>query len=355
MHSSAFPHQRLGRKHQLQLLLLVLVVGFFGSTVKSQNLETPAARVGDNVITQREVDESLGNQIYAVQQQLFALRKAALNNIISRKILESEAARQKLTIDQLKNKWMAGDVTVDPAQVEELFQKNRSAFGLMSTDEIREKLRIDLEGQVRLKRYRDALNALREKANVEVLIEEPRLKLLNASDTTTSRGPAGAKVVITEFSDFQCPYCRQVQGTLKEVLKQHADDVRLEFKHLPLDGHPFAFTAARSAFCGGKQGAFWKFHDALFDSTSLTHQTVETISQNLGLNQTEFAACLESQESQAAIMADLQEARRLGLDGTPSFIINGRPLLGAATVVEFNEAIARELNKLTLTTSTSQK
>jgi protein-disulfide isomerase len=341
MHSSSFPHQRF------DFLLLLFVVGFFCSTIRAQNSETLAARVGSDTITRRELDESLGSQLYTLEQQLFAIKKAALNNLISRKLLESEAARQKVSVAELKTKWMAGEVKVDPAQVEELFQKNRSAFGLISADEIREKLRLDLESQVRLKRYRDALNALREKNNIQVLLDEPRLSLLNSSDVTPSKGPADAKIVITEFSDFQCPYCKQVQITLKEVLKQHADEVRLEFKHLPLEGHPFAFVAAQSAFCGGKQGAFWKFHDALFDSSSLTQQTFATISHSLGLNQTDFEACLTSQESQAAIMSDLQEARRLGLDGTPSFIINGKPLLGAATVEDFNEAIARELNKLT--------
>ena len=160
-------------------------------------------------------------------------------------------------------------------------------------------------------------------------------------------GPANARVTLVEFSDFQCPYCRQVQSTLKEVLKQHPEDVRLEFKHLPLEGHPFALSAARSAFCGGKQGAFWKFHDELFTSPSLSTQLIAGIALKLGLNQKEFDECVSSQESQSAISRDLQEARRLGLDGTPSFIINGKPLLGAASLEEFNEAIARELTPLT--------
>jgi predicted DsbA family dithiol-disulfide isomerase len=334
--------------HCLAALLLSLLC----SMVQAQSI---LAKVGGEPITEQQVDDSLGNQLYTLQRQLFALRKTALDNLISRKILEREAARQKLSIEQLKNRWMDGEVNVDPARIEDLFQQNKAAFGLMNPDEVREKLRLDLEAQVRLKRYRDALSTLREKTLVEVLLEEPRVGLQQSSDTFASKGRSDAKIVITEFSDFQCPYCRAVQATLNQVLNQHPDDVRLEFRNLPLEGHPFAFVAARSAFCGGKQGAFWKFHDALFTSASLSQQRIENIPRELGLNLQKFQACMSSPDSQTAINADLMEARRLGLEGTPSFLINGRPLLGGATVEAFNEVIARELNPSPTRISTSQK
>ncbi|HEY6803462.1 MAG TPA: thioredoxin domain-containing protein [Pyrinomonadaceae bacterium] len=341
--SSSLPH------HGLSAALLLL--GFIWSTAYAQ---TTVAIVGDEPVTQQQVDDSIGNQIYALERQLFALRNTALDNLISRKLLEREAARQKLSIEDLKNRWMGGEIKVEAAQIEDLFQKNQAAFGLMNPDEVREKLRLDLEAQVRLKRFREALSALRQKTLVNVLLAEPRVGPLHPSYAFAAKGRTNATVVITEFSDFQCPYCRAVQATLNQVLKEHPDDVRLEFKHLPLEDHPFAFAAARSAFCAGKQGAFWKFHDALFDSTALSQQRIETIPRELGLDVQDFQACMSSPDSQTAINADLQEARRLGLEGTPSFIINGRPLLGSATVEAFNDAIARELNPSPLRISTSQ-
>jgi predicted DsbA family dithiol-disulfide isomerase len=332
--------------------LAALVLSLLCSLGQAQSI---VAKVGGDPITQQQVDDSVGNQVYALERQLFALRKTALDNLISRKILEREAARQKLSIEQLKNRWMEGEVKIDIAQLEDLFQQNKAAFGLMNPDEVREKLRLDLEAQVRLKRYREALSALREKTLVDVLLEEPRIGWLHSTDVFASKGRPDARVVITEFSDFQCPYCRAVQAILDQVLKAHPDDVRLEFKNLPLEGHAFAFTAARSAFCGGKQGAFWKFHDALFNSSSLSQQRIANIPRELGLNLQDFQACMSSPDSQTAINADLMEAGRLGLEGTPSFIINGRPLPGGATVEAFNEAIARELNSSPTRISTSQK
>ncbi|HEY5404402.1 MAG TPA: thioredoxin domain-containing protein [Pyrinomonadaceae bacterium] len=362
LESSSIPYQFSSRiapnATSLSIFGVLLLIVLFPLTLMAQRSETVVAKVGGEEITQAEVDDTVSSQIYALDQQLFNLRKAALNNLIGRKIIEREAARQKLAVDQLKSKWMAGEVTIDQAQVTDLYQKNLPAFGLMNPEEAKEKLRLDLEAQSRLKRFREELSALREKTTVEILLEEPRLRVTKSRDLRASKGPADAKVVITEFSDFQCPYCKEVQATLRKVLEAHSSDVRLDFRNLPLEGHPFALTAARSAHCGGKQGAFWKFHDALFESVEPSSEKVLGIAQKLGLNVSAFKSCLESPETESAIGADLKEAQRLGLDGTPSFIINGKLLLGVASFEEFNNAILRELKKLTaqeLGSSTSRK
>jgi len=363
--SSSIPHrfvstvikeaQLTSKSRHLPSWFLLLLFASQALSVKAQSPSTVVAKVGPQVITQAEVDDSVASQVYDLQQKLFAIRKAALNNLITKTILEQEAARQKLSVDQLKSSWMSGEVMVDPVQVDKLYIKNQSAFGLMSSDEAKEKLRLDLEGQARLKRYRDQLNALREKMPIEVLLDEPRVKLSRATNLAFSKGPANAKVVITEFSDFQCPYCKDVQANLISVLQQYRDEVRLEFKNLPLENHPLAFTAARAAYCGGKQGAFWQFHDALFGFAQLSLDKVQSIPHRLNLNAAEFENCLTSEDSQEAIVADMEEARRLGINGTPSFVINGKLLLGAASVEEFTNAVERELNNAQLKTSTSPK
>jgi protein-disulfide isomerase len=362
LESSSIPYQFSSRiAHNaisLSIFGFLFLTVLFPQTLKAQGRETVVAKIGGQEITQSEVDETVSSQIYALEQQLFNLRNTALNNLIARKIIEREAAKEKLAVNQLKSKWMAGEVTIDQAQVNDLYQKNQAAFGLMNPEEAKEKLRLDIEAQTRLKRFREELSALREKTTVEILLEEPRLRVTKSRDLTASKGPANAKVVITEFSDFQCRYCKEVQATLRKVLEEHSSDVRLDFRNLPLEGHPFALTAARSAYCGGKQGAFWKFHDALFEAEEPTSEKVLDIVRKLGLDVTAFKSCLESSETESAIGADLKEAHRLGLDGTPSFIINGKLLLGVASLDEFNNAILRELKKLTsqdLGASTSRK
>lgn len=345
--ASSITLQQLPRMN-FRILCLGLLVLIFPPALKAQSSnETIVARVNNRTITLANVDETVTSQIYALQQQLFAIRKTALENLITRTLVESEAVRQKLSIDQLKAEWTEGPVTVDPTKVIDLYQKNAPAFGLMNPDEAKEKLRLDLEAQARLKKYRDAINALRQKANVEILLDEPRLVMDPTPRATTSKGPANAKVVIIEFSDFQCPYCKEVQSNLSFVLAKYSTEVQLQFRNLPLETHPFASLAARAAFCGGQQNAFWQFHDALFRADKLSAQTINDIARNLKLNTHEYDTCISSQDSYTAIASDLREAKRLGVTGTPSFIINGKLLLGASSLEEFDRAIQQELSRLT--------
>jgi protein-disulfide isomerase len=83
-----------------------------------------------------------------------------------------------------------------------------------------------------------------------------------------------------EFSDFECPFCNQVQGTLKQIMESYSRDVRLVFKHLPLEGHRNSLPAARAAFCAGEQDRFWQFHDALFARRDLCRWRSNRLRQN---------------------------------------------------------------------------
>jgi protein-disulfide isomerase len=324
------------------LVMLHSVTFSIAAIVVGQERNTVVAIVDGRKITNGEVDDSIANKVFALQQQLFALRKSALDNLISRSLLESEASRKQLTVDELKRQMLGGTVSVPASQVEELYTENLAVFALMSPDEAREKLRLDLEAQVRLKRYREELARLRGAAKVELLLQEPRLPTpLRANSAST--GPAEAQVVITEFSDFQCPYCKAVQPVVKEVLRLYPNQVRLDFKHLPLDQHPLAAIAAQAAYCGAKQDAFWPFHDALFAATELTTEFLDLTATRTGLNVDLFKKCLDSSESRIAVIADLREAKRLGIDSTPTFLINGKLLRGAVGLEQFKVAIDREL------------
>jgi protein-disulfide isomerase len=322
------------------LILLSMTTPLF-----AQDPQTVVARVGNQEITQRELDDSVLFKILPLEQQLYALRKTALQNLIIRKLLESEASRKGVTVDQLRQEFMAGPVDVPANQVEDLYRQNLSVFALFSPDEAKEKLRLDLEGQTRLKRYRSAVAALRKTFQVEVLLSEPRLSSL--SDSSASfKGPADARVVITEFADFQCGYCKEVQPTLKQLFQIFPNDIQLNFRALASPAHPMSVASAEAARCAGKQGNFWAFHDALFDANSLSSATFGKLAKDLKLNVSEFEHCLSSGEMRPRIDADLNEAQRLGINATPTFLINGRLLTGAASLQEFKAVVEQELNRM---------
>lgn len=160
------------------------------------------------------------------------------------------------------------------------------------------------------------------------------------------RGPNDAWVTIVESADFQCPFCKRVEGTLEQIEKKYGHDVRLVFKNNPLPFHQHAMPAAIAAECAKVQGKFWPMHDALYKGQpALTSADLEKYAKQAGVNVTKWKACLTSPQPKVAIQADQQLAARMGARGTPAFFINGRFLSGAQPFASFQALIDQELKK----------
>ncbi len=158
------------------------------------------------------------------------------------------------------------------------------------------------------------------------------------------KGPAGAKITIVEFSDFQCPYCQKGSDVMEQVLKAYPNDVKLAFKHLPLPFHQNAKPAAAASWAANKQGKFWEFHDALFaNQNNLTPEFFTQTATKLGLNLEQFKKDSASPEAEAAVKADSDIAQKLGIGGTPAFVVNGVQVNGAYPLEHFKSIIDRLL------------
>jgi protein-disulfide isomerase len=318
---------------------------FLAGIVRGQTPEVVVATVNGVPITQKQVDDSIAARIYPLQQQLYAVRKAALENLVVSRLLETEALARGVSVDELRRQLTQGEINVTRAQVEEAFAQNQSFFASMSADEARERLRLDLENQARMKHYRAGLERLRNKWSVTVDLAEPALAHVLADGGSPSRGAAKPALTIVEFSDFECPFCRNVQATLKQVLESYGSRIRLVFKHLPLEGHRLAVPAARAAYCAGEQDRFWQFHDALFATESLSPAVFDRVASEIGLGMTQFTACVNSEQSRAAVIKDMETARNFRIDSTPSFLVNGKLFKGALNFANFQNIIERELNQ----------
>lgn len=161
-------------------------------------------------------------------------------------------------------------------------------------------------------------------------------------------GPADAKVTIVEFSDFQCPYCgRFATQTLGQILSNYGDKIRFVFMNFPLTQiHENAEKAAEAGECANEQGAFWRYHDILFQSQSaLTVDSLKGYAAQLGLDTARFNECLDSGKMTDAVQADMQVAQTAAQDtgltrfGTPTFFINGKSVSGAQPFEVFKQAI----------------
>jgi protein-disulfide isomerase len=181
-----------------------------------------------------------------------------------------------------------------------------------------------------------------QQAFVDQMKANPRA-IIGQSPTT---GAKAAKVVLVEFSDFQCPYCAAASTTLKQFMAKHGDEVTLVYKHFPLTTiHAEAMPAAKAAWAAGQQSKFWAYHDALFTNqkqlgSAFYSQTAKT----LGLDLPRFERDRSSKAAEAAIAQDILMGEKLGVDGTPFFVMNGIVSAGSVELPEL-EAILEKVKE----------
>jgi protein-disulfide isomerase len=159
-----------------------------------------------------------------------------------------------------------------------------------------------------------------------------------------AKGSGKAQVTIVEFSDFQCPYCSRVLPTLDKLIKEYPDKVRVFFRHNPLPFHSDAGPAAQAAVAAELQGKFWPMHDILFkNQQNLKRADLEKYAAEIGLDVAKFKQDIDSPATKKRVDEDLDLAKKLTVQGTPNFFINGRPLRGAVPYEQFKTVVDDEL------------
>jgi protein-disulfide isomerase len=157
-------------------------------------------------------------------------------------------------------------------------------------------------------------------------------------------GPATAPITIVEFSDFECPFCQRVQPNLKPIRDQYGDRIRWVYKHYPLDFHSKAKPAAYAAMAAHQQGKFWEFSKELWAKQNyLSDELYQQIAKSLKLDMVKFKADSGNATLRKNVATDMADGVKVGVQGTPFFLINGKPLSGAQPTEAFVELIEAEL------------
>ncbi len=162
------------------------------------------------------------------------------------------------------------------------------------------------------------------------------------------RGPKDAAVTIIEFTDYECPFCqRYFETTYPALLDWYGERVNYTVRHFPVSyQHRRAHKAAQAAECAGDQGSFFAYHEVLFkNNRSLDDRSLVGYAAQVGLDIRKFENCLQSGRKADVVDDDVQAGMARGLVGTPSFLVNGRILVGAQPLEVFQRQIDRELAK----------
>jgi protein-disulfide isomerase len=159
-------------------------------------------------------------------------------------------------------------------------------------------------------------------------------------------GVEDAPITIVEFSDYECPFCQKwYQEVLSPLMEEYPDQIRFVYKDFPLAGlHAEAVGAAIAANCAGEQDAYWAFHNALFDGLyGLGTEAYQKYADDMGLNKKAFAQCLAEERYRDEVMADYEYAAEMGIQSTPTFFLNGIPIVGAQPYDLFKQVVELEL------------
>jgi protein-disulfide isomerase len=176
-------------------------------------------------------------------------------------------------------------------------------------------------------------------------------KIVKIDERKEAPRQGSGKVVIEEFSDFQCPFCQSFyNGAYKDIKAKYIDTGKatIIFRHNPLSFHVNAEKSAEAAECANRQGKFWQYHDTLFtkgksDGAGLDLASLKSYAGQLGLDTSAFNKCLDGGEAAAAVKADLDAGQKAGVTGTPTIVVNGELVVGAQPFANFQTIIDKAL------------
>jgi len=333
-----------------------LVVAVAAGTARAQAASAePLAEVNGVAITAKDVERALGAKLSQLEEQIYALKRNEIDALVAQRLLEQEAARRGMSVAALLDEEVTSKVAlVTEKEIDDSYKLNKAR---MRGDEasVRSQLRSQLQQQKLSARRGTYLASLRAQAKIIDRLEPPPVVRVDvATAGAPVRGAPDAAVTVVEFSDFECPFCKQAHGTVAKVMERYAGKIKLAYRDLPLENiHPQARRAAEAARCARDGGKFWEYHDLLFvQSPKLAPDDLKRYAREVGLDGDKFDACLASGAHREPVQKDIDEATRLGINGTPAFFINGRLLTGAQPV----EAFARIIDdELTRTASASAK
>lgn len=157
-------------------------------------------------------------------------------------------------------------------------------------------------------------------------------------------GPDDAPIVLMEFSDYQCPYCKRWHDDIfPQLIAEYGDQIKFVYRNLPVIRETSG-DAARASYCADEQGAYWEYHDALFSYRyDFNKQSYEQYARDLNLDVDALRACYDSGRYADLVQQDLQLARSMGIGSTPTFFVNGIAVVGAQSYEVFKQIIDLEL------------
>ena len=310
----------------------------FGQTSPKQ-----LADVNGQPIYDQDLLYIVGPKLLELRNQEYKLKSDALNTVVRKKLIDSEAKSKGLTSEEFLKQEVDSKVAEPSDDEAKGYYLAAKSGTTLSFDQVKSQVKRLLKNAAIQQAREEYADSLREKAQVSIFLQAPSVEV--TYDAARVKGNPDAPVTIVEFADFQCPFCRKAEATLQEVLKKYNGRVKFAYRDFPLSQiHDHAEMAAEASRCALAQGKFWEMHDAMFaDGAKLDDAALVKSAAAVGMDRNSFESCLKSGKYRAVVQQDIEAASQVGVEATPTFFINGEALNGARSEAEFVEIIDRQL------------
>src|SRR4030095_7069978 len=306
-------------------VLTIVLLGLMPGAAAAETLAT----VGKKTIDRAAVEKEVRPQLVAIENERYTVIKAGVDQLVAEALFEQEATARGVTVEKFQQIEIVDKVPQPTdAQIQKVYDDNKEQLGEVPLEQVKDQIVEYLLGGATQARRQQVIDDLKKKYPTTVNLKAPVVEV--AIGSTPPKGNAAAPVTIIEFSDYECPFCKRVEPTVQQVLKNYGPDkVRFAYRNFPLPMHSNARPAAEAAGCVADQGKFWEYHEKLMAAADLSKDNLKKMAGEVGADPKKFDECVAANKFKAAIDKDVAAGEAAGGKGTPAFFINGRMLDGA--------------------------
>jgi protein-disulfide isomerase len=323
-------------------------VGFFISSIVLAKSSTPLFEYNGRKIYYKDLSTIAKQKIYEIEYKRHELYKTHLDNkLIDMYVrdLMKEGKNKGKSFDQIKSALLEPD-SVSDKESKQWYKDNKSMVGKRTYESIKEQVKYFLY-QKKIEGKRNiVLSMIKKKGKYTLKISAPETVVVSINTNDYPKyGKKSSPIKIIEFADYQCPHCKTAYLTLKKVLGKYKNKINFTYMDFPINPSGISRKIAIGAMCAHEQKKYWKYHDLAFDKQAeLNKDSHLALAKDLKLNMDKFNKCMLSKSSVSKIDFSMQEAKRIGVEGTPVIYINGVRVLNHS-LDGLVEVIEKVLNK----------
>jgi protein-disulfide isomerase len=294
-------------------------------------------------ISAEELEEAAKGQLQKIEAQIYQVKKRTLDGMIEEMLIEKAAKEKGLSPEAYIAENVDGKVTPPTDEEIQAFYDAQKGRIRAPLEQMKDRISAHLLQTKKAAKRREMIALLKKNSDVKVMLEAPRTEVSLDGVAYTS-GDKEAKVVMVEFSDYECPYSKRVQPTVQRVLEEYKGKIQYAFFDYPLGFHKKAQKAHEAARCAGEQGKYAEYSAKLFENQQkLGVEDLKQHAKDIGLEAEAFDTCLDTGKTAERVKQSFQKGSGVGVTGTPAFFINGIMISGAQPYEKFQEVLETEL------------